>query len=122
MLTSPLNVAVVGCGVAGMGAAIALARRGCDVTLFEAFERPQALGSGLLLQPSGLAALRTLGLAEIVIDHGAKINRLDGRDQRGRRILDMSYDHWRPGAFGVGISRSNLFDALSTLKMSKAPE
>lgn len=47
-----------------MAAARALARKGHVVTLLEAFQQPRPLGSGLLLQPSGLAALRQLGLAE----------------------------------------------------------
>ncbi|WP_304175637.1 NAD(P)/FAD-dependent oxidoreductase [Phenylobacterium aquaticum] len=107
-----MRAAVVGCGVAGMAAALSLARRGHVVTLFEAFDRPQPLGSGLLLQPSGLAALRVLGLAEAVLALGARVERLEGRDLSGRRILDMAYADWRPGAFGLGIHRGSLFQVL----------
>lgn len=107
-----MRAAVVGCGVAGMAAALALARRGHEVTLFEAFDTPQPLGSGLLLQPSGLAALKALGLAEPVLDLGARIARLDGRDLAGRRVMEMAYDDWRPGAFGLGVHRASLFGVL----------
>lgn len=107
-----MRAAVIGCGVAGMAAAIALARRGADVTLFEAFDRPQPLGSGLLLQPSGLAALAALGLADAVLERGARVARLDGRDLAGRHILDMTYDQWRPGAYGLGVHRGALFEVL----------
>ena len=78
-----------------MAAARALARKGHAVTLLEAFQQPRPLGSGLLLQPSGLAALRQLGLAEQVVARGARVERLDGRDLRGRLIMDMRYADWR---------------------------
>jgi 2-polyprenyl-6-methoxyphenol hydroxylase-like FAD-dependent oxidoreductase len=107
-----MRAAVIGCGVAGMASALALARGGHEVTLFEAFETPHPLGSGLLLQPSGLAALRTLGLAEPVLDLGARIARLDGRDVTGRRVMNMAYEDWRPGAFGLGVHRASLFGVL----------
>ena len=107
-----MRAAVVGCGVAGMAAAVALARRGHQVTLLECFDSPRPLGSGLLLQPSGLAALRVLGLEEAMLAAGARIDRLDGRDLAGRRILDMAYAHWRPGGFGLGVHRATLFQLL----------
>lgn len=41
-----LSVAVAGCGVAGLAAALLLERDGHHVTLFERFDTPQPLGSG----------------------------------------------------------------------------
>lgn len=107
-----MKVAVVGCGVGGMGAALALARKGHEVVVLEAFETPRPLGSGLLLQPTGLKALAALGLEETVRDQGARIDRLDGRDLSGRRVLDVDYADWRRGGHGVGIHRAALFGAL----------
>jgi 2-polyprenyl-6-methoxyphenol hydroxylase-like FAD-dependent oxidoreductase len=95
-----------------MAAARALARKGHAVVLLEAFQQPRPLGSGLLLQPSGLAALRQLGLAEQVVARGARVERLDGRDLRGRLIMDMRYADWRADAFGIGVHRATLFDVL----------
>ena len=60
----PLDIAVVGCGVAGQAAATLLAERGHRVTIYERFTEPQPIGAGLLLQPTGLAVLRELGLAD----------------------------------------------------------
>ena len=107
-----MKIAVVGCGVAGMAASLALARRGHQVVLLEAFSEPRPLGSGLLLQPSGLAALKALGLAEPVIARGARVDALDGRDLSGRPIMAMRYADWRPDAFGVGVHRATLFGVL----------
>jgi len=107
-----LRVGVVGCGVGGMAAALALARRGHEVTLLEAFAAPRPVGSGLLLQPTGLAALKALGLDEAIRAAGARVDRLEGKDTRGRRVMDLHYADWRPGAHGVGIHRAALFDTL----------
>jgi 2-polyprenyl-6-methoxyphenol hydroxylase-like FAD-dependent oxidoreductase len=107
-----LEVGVVGCGVAGLAAALALRRRGHSVILLEAFDRPRPLGSGLLLQPSGLAALRCLGLLEPALAFGAQVTRLDGRDLAGRRPMNMAYASWRPGSFGLGVHRGSLFALL----------
>lgn len=107
-----MKAAVVGCGIGGMAAALALARKGCEVTLFEAFETPRPLGSGLLLQPSGLKALGVLGLEDEARAAGARIDRLDGRNQHGRRIMNLDYGGWRAGTHGVGIHRHALFGLL----------
>jgi 2-polyprenyl-6-methoxyphenol hydroxylase-like FAD-dependent oxidoreductase len=107
-----MRVGVVGCGVGGMAAALALARRGHEVTLLEAFAAPRPLGSGLLLQPTGLAALKALGLDETIRAAGARVDRLEGHDTRGRQVMDLDYGDWRLGAHGVGIHRAVLFDTL----------
>ena len=59
-----MAVGVVGCGVAGQAASILLADAGHEVTIFERFAEPRPIGAGLLLQPTGLAVLRALGLAD----------------------------------------------------------
>jgi len=76
------------------------------------FETPTPVGSGLLLQPSGLKGLEVLGLAERALDNGAVIERLSGQDTTGRRIMNMAYSDWRPGSFGLGIHRATLFEIL----------
>jgi len=56
-------VAIAGGGPGGLVAALFLHRAGHVVTLYERFDRPQPVGSGLMIQPTGLAVLDQLGLA-----------------------------------------------------------
>ncbi len=107
-----MRIGIVGCGIGGMAAALALSRDGHDVTIFERFDTPHPVGAGLLLQPTGLEALADLGLRDRIEADGARVDHLRGRTRAGRQALDLSYDRWRPGAYGVGIHRASLFNAL----------
>jgi 2-polyprenyl-6-methoxyphenol hydroxylase-like FAD-dependent oxidoreductase len=107
-----MRIAIIGCGVGGMGAAIALTRDGHDITLFDRFEAPSAVGAGLLLQPSGLEALAALGLREQVEARGARVTALVGNTPAGKRVLDLSYQRWAPNCHGLGVHRATLFNTL----------
>ena len=50
-----LNIAIAGCGPCGLAAALLLHRAGHEVTLFERFDTPRPIGSGLMIQPTGMA-------------------------------------------------------------------
>lgn len=106
-----LEIAVAGCGPGGMAAALALHRAGHRVTLFERFEAPRAVGSGLMLQPTGMAVLAELGLSGKAMAHGSRIDRLFGK-AGPRTVLDVHYSALRRRAFGVGIHRASLFAIL----------
>jgi 2-polyprenyl-6-methoxyphenol hydroxylase-like FAD-dependent oxidoreductase len=109
-----LDIGVAGCGPAGLAAALLLARDGHRVTLYERFEAPRPIGSGLMIQPTGLAVLDRIGLAEGLTAAGAAIERLFGKaEPSGRTVLDVRYD-WltRPGLRGFGVHRAALFDLL----------
>lgn len=58
----PLRIAIVGFGSAGAASAILLAGDGHDVTLFERAAENSPIGAGFLLQPTGLAVLKELGI------------------------------------------------------------
>jgi salicylate hydroxylase len=108
-----LEIAVAGCGPAGLAAALMLARDGHDVRLFDQFDAPQPLGSGLMIQPTGQAVLRALGLEAELLGAGSRVDRLFGLAMpSGRKVLDVRYD-WLPGGhFGIGLHRASLFDML----------
>lgn len=109
---TPLRIAVVGCGVAGQAAALFLAESGHRVSVFERFPRALPVGAGLLLQPTGMAALRRLGLLDKALALGARVESIDARTTGGRRVLDLAYRDLHPRVFGLGIRRAALFGLL----------
>jgi 2-polyprenyl-6-methoxyphenol hydroxylase-like FAD-dependent oxidoreductase len=115
---TPRAIAVAGCGPCGLAAALLLARDGHHVTLFERFEAPRPIGSGLMLQPTGMAVLAELGLADAARASGAAITHLIGKTGgghagRARTVLDVSYAALKqPGTCGIGIHRAALFGLL----------
>lgn len=109
-----LDIAIAGCGPAGLATALLLGRDGHRVTLFERFEAPRPAGSGLMIQPTGFAILRALGLADALLSHGARVDRLRGEaGSTGRVVLDVHYRALgRHAGFGVGVHRATLFAIL----------
>lgn len=62
---------IVGAGIGGLAAALALRRAGWEVRVFERAAAPGELGFALLLAPNAMHALGALGLAEVARRGGA---------------------------------------------------
>ena len=87
-----LEIAVCGCGPAGLAAALLLSRGGHRVRIFERFDTPRPVGSGLILQPTGLGVVAEMGLIGETLALGARIDRLFGRVLPSNRVvLDVRY-------------------------------
>ncbi len=109
---SSLDVAVVGTGTVGSATALFLARQGHRVTLYEKVAEPQTLGAGIMLQPSGMAVLRALGLEQDVVPQGDRIDSLWVQTAAGSKVMELEYSQLHPSLFGVGLHRGVLFDVL----------
>lgn len=108
-----LHIAIAGAGPAGLAAALYLQRDGHRVTVFERFAEPRPVGSGLILQPTGLTVLDDLGLLDEISILGSRIDRLHGTDAKsGRTVLDVRYDARPGGRFGIAVHRAALFGTL----------
>lgn len=108
----PLDVAVVGTGTAGSATALFLARQGHRVTVYEKVPEPQSLGAGIMLQPSGLSVLRTLGLDAEVLRKGDRIDRLWVQTAAGQKVMELEYAQLDPSLSGLGLHRGVLFEVL----------
>jgi 2-polyprenyl-6-methoxyphenol hydroxylase-like FAD-dependent oxidoreductase len=105
-------IAIVGGGTAGLATACLLARSRYRVTVFERFENPMPVGAGILVQPTGMAVLASMGLLDAVAARASRIERMDGRTLSGRRIMDIRYADAGTGCHGLGVHRGNLFQVL----------
>jgi 2-polyprenyl-6-methoxyphenol hydroxylase-like FAD-dependent oxidoreductase len=107
-----LDVGIIGAGFAGTAAALYLARQGHRVCLYEEASSPAAIGAGILIQPTGQRALRELGLLDAAVACGSKIEKLVCLTSHGEPVLDLAYDDFEPGWFGLGMHRGALFELL----------
>ena len=107
------QIAIAGAGIAGLSVALFLERQGHDVVLYDQFENPKPIGSGLVLQPTGYSVLAALGLETEIKKYGNKILSLNGTISRNqRKVLDASYNTYSPQRAGFAIQRAALFDVL----------
>jgi 2-polyprenyl-6-methoxyphenol hydroxylase-like FAD-dependent oxidoreductase len=104
---------IVGAGIGGLAAGIALRRAGWNIRIFERAASPRELGFGVGLAPNAIAALRRLGVADVVLPMAftptsAEVRHIDGRVIRrvvGRPSARPTGDHhaliMRPALHGA---------------------
>jgi len=64
------KVAIVGGGIGGLTAAVAMHRHGIDVKVYEQSLQITEIGAGVSLSPNAIKALRALGLAGPIAEIG----------------------------------------------------
>jgi salicylate hydroxylase len=67
-LKTDLAIGIVGGGIGGLTAALALLRRGFDVSVYEQASVLQEVGAGLQISPNGVRVLCALGLEQALMD------------------------------------------------------
>lgn len=80
---------VIGAGIAGLSAAIALRKADYAVTVLEQAETLRPLGAALSLWGNAMAALDWLGAADAIVQDAAPIRALNACSARGRSILSV---------------------------------
>jgi salicylate hydroxylase len=61
-MASSGSIAIVGGGIGGLAAALALLRRGLDVTVYEQADELREIGAGIQISANGMRVLHALGL------------------------------------------------------------
>jgi salicylate hydroxylase len=107
-----LRAVVVGGGLGGMAAAVALAQAGIDVQVHEQAQRLTEVGAGVSLAPNGLRMLARLGVGDNIERVGVRYlwTRLLLSD--GRPARHEPHQFTQPGR-NVGIHRADLLAVLA---------
>jgi 2-polyprenyl-6-methoxyphenol hydroxylase-like FAD-dependent oxidoreductase len=100
-MTAIKNAIVIGGGIAGPVAALALAKAGIQVTVCEAYDRGAGDDTGgmLTVAPNGLAALETVGLRAAVEAVGNPLHAMVMHRGNGKPLMRV------PGLPGLPLSR-----------------
>lgn len=101
---------IVGGGIGGLTAAIALQRVGCRVRVLERVDGISTVGAGILLQANAIAALDRIGIAEEVTAAAVPIRSARISSWSGGAISEL--DSPKIPILGFGIHRSDLHRIL----------
>ncbi|MFC1408053.1 FAD-dependent monooxygenase [Streptacidiphilus sp. N1-12] len=102
---------VIGGGIAGATAALALRRAGIEATVYEAYDSTaDGIGGGLTLAPNGLNALDAIGTADLVRDIGSPMTAIVLHSWNGKQLAEFGTP---PGVAPMQfVWRTELYRAL----------
>ncbi|HTM23618.1 MAG TPA: FAD-dependent monooxygenase [Vicinamibacterales bacterium] len=101
---------IVGAGIGGLAAGIALRRGGWGVRVFERAANPRELGFALGLAPNALMALREIGLGDAALRQGARVRTFELRRADGSALKRIRFSEH--AAMSVVMLRTTLHGAL----------
>jgi 2-polyprenyl-6-methoxyphenol hydroxylase-like FAD-dependent oxidoreductase len=109
-----MRIVIVGGGIGGLTAAVALQRAGIDAHVFERQSRIRPVGAGATLWTNAVAALQRIGLGETVAAGGVPLERFQHYTAAGRRVADWPIGDIarQVGAPTVGITRERLMTPI----------
>src|SRR3984885_14084911 len=107
-----LGAVGAGGGIGGTAAAVALARAGIDVRVYEQAQQLAEVGAGVSLAPNGLRMLERLGVGDGIRRVGGRYASAQLRLPDGQVVKHEPYQFAVPGQ-NVGIHRADLLALLA---------
>jgi FAD-dependent urate hydroxylase len=110
------RVLIVGAGIGGVAAAVALKHVGIEAAVFERAPELKEVGAGLSLWSNAIKALRRLGLADAIVARGSVIERAQTLTATGRVLSEAPLgDISRAaGAPSVVVHRADVQQTLAS--------
>ncbi|OLP60038.1 salicylate hydroxylase [Xaviernesmea oryzae] len=112
-----LPIAIVGAGIAGLTAALSLARHGISVDIVEQAQSLKEVGAGLQLSPNATAVLDRLGLTDTLSSHWREPDAIRLADGSSLRLVAEvpagAYARARWGHPYAAIHRADLQQTLA---------
>lgn len=120
------RIIIVGAGIGGLSAALALLRRGMDVDVYERAPELTEIGAGLTLSPNGTRLLFDLGLKEQIMETGVLSKRRELRLWNTGQAWEMPsqgiHSEERYGAPYLLMHRGDLHSALLSAVQAAKPD
>jgi 2-polyprenyl-6-methoxyphenol hydroxylase-like FAD-dependent oxidoreductase len=104
------NVGIIGGGIGGVAAALALNRVGVEATVYERAPELREVGAGMMLWPNATRVLNQLGVLENVAARSGPNSNFLVRASTGAILMDISLGQFEVPA--LCTRRSDLLDAL----------
>lgn len=122
------KIIIIGGGIGGLCAAIALQKRGIEVHVYEKVPHIKGLGAGITLSINAVMALRKAGIEEALLEAGQALQSMSILDEKGKTIAqtDLKPVAKHYGTTNFSIHRAKLHEMLmaqlqpSTLHTGKA--
>ena len=108
------KITIIGGGIGGLTAALALQRKGAEVTVLEQAEAISEVGAGLQITPNGVAVLAALGLNDDLAWCSLRSRAVCLRHYRhGRQVVRLDLDQYGGGQNFYFVHRSDLITMLA---------
>lgn len=114
-MTRSKRVSIIGGGIGGLAAALALYRRGLEVTVYEQSPSLSEIGAGIGLGPNAMKAFRALGIESEVVAIGCAAEWQIMRSWRDGRIISRQPVAASTAKFGaphLTVHRAELLSIL----------
>ncbi|MDF9801204.1 2-polyprenyl-6-methoxyphenol hydroxylase-like FAD-dependent oxidoreductase [Catalinimonas alkaloidigena] len=108
------KIAIIGGGIGGLCAAVALQQKGFDAQVYEKAPQLKAVGAGISLSANAVLALRQIKLDEPLIQAGNILRHMRILDEKGKQIADTNLEPVERefGAVNFSIHRAILHEIL----------
>lgn len=105
-----MKATVIGAGIGGLSAAVALRKAGIETVVFERARELKEIGAGLSLTANATRALNELGLADALRGLGGPVRRAEIRTWRGEVLstIPVSQLSGKVGTQSVAVHRADL--------------
>ena len=104
------NIGIVGGGIGGVAAAVALHQAGFDTVVYERAPQLREVGAGMMLWPNATRVLRGLGLLEEVLARSGSSTNFLVRASSGAVLMNIALGQFEVPA--ICMRRSDLLAAL----------
>ncbi len=104
------RIAIVGAGIGGIFTALALLKKGYQVTIFEKAGEQREVNSGLVIWPNGSRVLKQLDLLDKVLSAGVVLKQMKVANPSGKILNSAGLELYNTPC--IGIERTVFFNVL----------